>query len=64
MNPRNTSARIASLFAAAVTTALIAGSQLGIASGYIARADALFAGRHGAPVAKNTGAAASQAPRI
>jgi hypothetical protein len=49
MNPRQTQTitmRISCLLASAVVTALIVGSQLGIADGYTQQADAVLAARN------------------
>jgi len=64
VNTRTPASRIAALFAAVAITALVVGSQLGIAAGYAAKANAVLAAKRTAPVAQNAGPAALQAPRI
>jgi hypothetical protein len=64
MNPSpfkpSTALRVGSLLAAVMVSVVLIGSQLGIADGYTAQADALLAARHFESVAQQTAASAAR----
>jgi hypothetical protein len=64
MNPSpfktSTALRLGSLLAAGTVTVVLLGSQLGIADGYTAQADALLADRHFGAVAQQTAVSAAR----
>jgi len=62
-NMPNPTLRLGSLLAAAAVTVVLIGSQLGIADGYTAQADALMAAKHFEAVAQQTAASAARSSR-